>query len=152
MVLSKGHIEQVGTPYELYNFPRNRFVATFIGSPKMNMIEATNTSGRVAVPDFGALDLPGVATGPVSVGVRPEQFTIGKTGDLSAEGKVMLVEYLGSEIFVYVQMPSGQTLLVQTDGKAKHKIGESMTLSMSATNAHYFDAAGSRLPVFDTAA
>jgi ABC-type sugar transport system ATPase subunit len=152
VVLSKGHIEQVGTPYELYNFPRNRFVATFIGSPKMNMIEATNTSGRVAVPDFGALDLPGVATGPVSVGVRPEQFTIGKSGDLSAEGKVMLVEYLGSEIFVYVQMPSGQTLLVQTDGKAKHKIGESMVLSMTATNAHYFDDVGSRLPVFDTAA
>ena len=63
-----------------------------------------------------------------------------------------LVEYLGSEIFVYVQMASGQTLLVQTDGKAKHRIGEAMTLSMSATNAHYFDASGQRLPVFDPAA
>ncbi len=152
VVLSKGNIEQVGTPYELYNFPRNKFVATFIGSPKMNMIDATVNAGRAAVPDFGALDLPGVANGPVNVGVRPEQFAIGKEGDLSAEGKVTLVEYLGSEIFVYVQMASGQTLLVQTDGKARHKIGDTLTLSMSQTNAHYFDATGSRLPVFDPAA
>jgi ABC-type sugar transport system ATPase subunit len=152
VVLSKGHIEQVGTPYELYNFPRNKFVATFIGSPKMNMIDATVTAGRAAVPDFGALDLPGIANGSVSVGVRPEQLVIGKEGDLSAEGKVSLVEYLGSEIFVYVQMASGQTLLVQTDGKARHKIGDTMTLSMTQTNAHYFDAAGQRLPVFDPAA
>ena len=152
VVLSKGHIEQIGTPYELYNFPRNKFVATFIGSPKMNMIDATVTTGRAAVPDFGALDLPGIANGPVSVGVRPEQLIIGKEGALSAEGKVTLVEYLGSEIFVYVQMASGQTLLVQTDGKARHKIGETLTLSMTPTNAHYFDAAGKRIPVFDPAA
>lgn len=152
VVLSKGNIEQVGTPYELYNFPRNRFVASFIGSPKMNMIEAAVNAGRAAVPDFGALDLPGIANGPVSVGVRPEQLTIGTSGDLSADGKVTLVEYLGSEIFLYVQMASGQTLLVQTDGKAQHKIGDTLTLSMTQTNAHYFDAAGERIPVFDPAA
>ena len=152
VVLSKGNVEQVGTPYELYNFPRNRFVATFIGSPKMNMIEATVTTGRVAVPDFGALDLPGIPNGPVAVGVRPEQFIIGREGNLTANGKVTLVEYLGSEIFVYVQMASGQTLLVQTDGKARHKIGDTLALSMTPTNAHYFDAAGKRIPVFDPAA
>jgi multiple sugar transport system ATP-binding protein len=152
VVLSKGNVEQVGTPYELYNFPRNRFVATFIGSPKMNMIEATATAGKATLPDFGSLLLPGIAEGSIAVGVRPEQFTIGKAGDLSADGTVTLVEYLGSEVFVYVRLASGQTMLVQTDGKAKHKIGEPMTLSLSAANAHYFDAAGRRLPLFDSAA
>ncbi len=151
VVLSQGNVEQVGTPYELYNFPRNRFVASFIGSPKMNMIAATVSGGRAEMPDFGGLELPGVADGAVSIGVRPEQFNVGGGGDLTAEGKVTLVEYLGSEIFVYVRMGSGQTLLVQADAKAPYRIGDTLSLSMSRDNAHYFDAEGNRLPVFDKA-
>jgi multiple sugar transport system ATP-binding protein len=152
VVLSKGNVEQVGTPYELYNFPRNRFVATFIGSPRMNLVKAIATAGKATLPDFGSLTLAGVGEGPLLVGVRPEQLTIGHAGDLSASGTVTLVEYLGSEVFVYVRLASGQTMLVQAGGKAKHKIGEPITLSLSATNAHYFDAAGQRLPLFDGAA
>src|SRR5262249_29688895 len=87
-VLNAGIVEQVGTPYELYTNPRNRFVATFIGSPKMNMIEAAN--GTLA--DFGTLPR---AANAAAVGIRPEQLTLGRDGDVSAEGAVTLVEYLG---------------------------------------------------------
>jgi multiple sugar transport system ATP-binding protein len=149
VVLRGGNIEQVGTPFELYNFPRNRFVATFIGSPKMNIIEASHDGATATLPDFGAIPLPSVAPGPIAVGIRPEQFSIGRDGDATARGTIALLEYLGSEIFVYVRLPSGQTVLVQASGKAQHTIGESIDIAFSAQNAHYFDGAGQRLPIFD---
>src|SRR5690606_12839594 len=76
-VLNAGHIEQVGTPYELYNFPRNRFVASFIGSPKMNMLEARLEGGAVVIEDFGSLAAGVAGAGSITVGVRPEQIVLG---------------------------------------------------------------------------
>ena len=149
VVLNKGNIEQVGTPYELYNFPRNRFVATFIGSPKMNMLEATVANGVAEIADFGRLTLSGAPNGRVDIGIRPEQFVIGGGGELSAEGTISLVEYLGSEVYLYVRLPSGHTALVAAEPRARHAIGDRITLSISAPNAHYFDAAGQRLPLYD---
>jgi ABC-type sugar transport system ATPase subunit len=151
-VLNLGNVEQVGTPYELYNFPRNRFVATFIGSPKMNMLSAQVSGGGAELADFGRLPLDGAAgvqEGAISVGIRPEQLAIGGEGDLTAEGTITLVEYLGSEIFLYVAMPSGQSLLVKAEGTARHRMGDKVRLALSERNAHYFDAAGQRLPLFD---
>ncbi|GLQ56232.1 ABC transporter ATP-binding protein [Devosia nitrariae] len=147
VVLNKGVVEQVGTPYELYNFPCNRFVATFIGSPKMNMLEATTADGAAEIAGIGKLKLPtGIpAKGPVSIGIRPEQIAIGDGGDLAIPGKVSLVEYLGSEIFVYVQLASGERLLVQAPGDARIRNGEPITLSISGHQAHYFDANGQRI-------
>jgi ABC-type sugar transport system ATPase subunit len=141
-VLSKGSIEQVGTPYELYNYPRNRFVATFIGSPKMNMLTAS--SGGTA--DFGNLDMPADVT---HVGIRPEHLLLGGRG---SEGKVTLVEYLGSEIFVHLTLPSGQPLLVQADGNSPTKLGDTVTVSFDPQAAHYFDKAGERVALHDAAA
>jgi multiple sugar transport system ATP-binding protein len=138
-VLNGGNIEQVGTPFELYNFPRNRFVATFIGSPKMNMLAASG--GGTA--DFGKLDVPGEVT---NVGIRPEHLVLGGGG---AEGKVTLVEYLGSEIFVHLTLPSGQPLLVQADGKARIKMGDTAHVSFDAKAAHYFDKDGRRVALYD---
>jgi ABC-type sugar transport system ATPase subunit len=139
-VLNAGNIEQVGTPYELYNFPRNRFVATFIGSPKMNLLAADG--GGTA--DFGALGIP---TEVAHVGIRPEHLMLGS----GIEGKVTLVEYLGSEIFVHLTLPSGQPLLVQADGKAQIKMGDTAQVSFDPKAAHYFGGNGQRVPLYDTA-
>ena len=141
-VLNGGNIEQVGTPYELYNFPRNRFVAAFIGSPRMNLMAATDG----ALADFGRLDL---AAAPVEIGVRPEHFVIGEGGDAGAEGVVTLVEYLGSEAFVHVELPSGHPIMVKADGRTPARIGDRLRVGFDAANAHYFDASGNRLPLFD---
>jgi ABC-type sugar transport system ATPase subunit len=151
VVLNKGIVEQVGTPYELYNFPQNKFVATFIGSPKMNMLEANVTGTGVDISGFGSLKLAGLPKdgGTISVGIRPEQFEIGGNGDLKANGTVTLVEYLGSEIYVYVQLESGQNILVHAEPSAKHKIGDTVEVAMSADKAHYFDKDGLRLPLAD---
>src|SRR3546814_14487063 len=58
VVLNKGNVEQVGTPYELYNFPRNLFVARFIGSPKMNLLAATVADGKADIPGLGTFAVP----------------------------------------------------------------------------------------------
>jgi len=149
-VLSNGNLEQLGTPYELYNYPQNLFVATFIGSPKMNLLEGEAAKGGVSLADFGTMKLPGgLPDGTIKVGVRPEQFALGGKGDITATGEVTLVEYLGSEIFVYVQLPSGKVVMVKEPGKAPHKIGDTVSLAITASNAHYFGPDGLRIPLFD---
>ncbi|MCR6634084.1 ABC transporter ATP-binding protein [Devosia sp.] len=146
VVLNKGRIEQVGTPYELYNAPANLFVATFIGSPKMNVLAATAAGGKVEVAGLGTLPLPAdkQAEGKISIGVRPEQVTIG-AGELTVEGTITLVEYLGSEVFLYVRVASGDTLLVQAPGQSQYKIHDPITLGINSKEAHYFNGEGLRV-------
>ncbi|CAN7199047.1 ABC transporter ATP-binding protein [Devosia sp. LjRoot3] len=146
VVLNKGRIEQVGTPYELYNAPANLFVATFIGSPKMNVLAATAAGGKVDVAGLGTLSLPvdKQAEGKISIGVRPEQVTIG-AGELTVEGTITLVEYLGSEVFLYVRVASGDTLLVQAPGQSQYKIHDPITLGINSKEAHYFNEEGLRV-------
>lgn len=79
VVLNKGHIEQVGSPHDIYNKPASVFVASFMGAPPMNMIEGIiNQSGQLTLPDIGELTLPKTPkfTGAVSVGIRPEKVRI----------------------------------------------------------------------------
>ncbi|MCW5723091.1 MAG: TOBE domain-containing protein, partial [Devosia sp.] len=147
VVLNKGHIEQVGTPYELYNSPANLFVASFIGSPKMNMLPAEAAEGMGKIAGLGALPLPeGIdASGRISIGVRPEQVHIGGAGDLRLEGVITLVEYLGSEVFLYVRIATGETLLVQAPGQSQYRINDPIALGINAKDAHYFNGEGLRL-------
>jgi len=147
VVLSKGNVEQVGTPYELYNFPANLFVASFIGSPKMNLLTAEASGESAEIKGLGKQSLPSGlrAGGPLTVGVRPEQVRIGGDGPLVVEGRITLVEYLGSEVFLYVQLADGQVLLAQAPGTAQHRIGEQTRLSLDGKQAHFFDDKGLRL-------
>lgn len=102
--------------------------------------------GAANLPDFGSLRLPVSAPdGPITVGIRPEQVEIGEGGEATARGTVTLVEYLGSEIFLYVRLPSGQMILVEAAGKASHKIGENLPLLIASDNVHVFDAKGQRV-------
>lgn len=151
VVLRDGNIEQVGTPHELYNNPQNLFVAGFIGSPKINMLPAKAKHGKkgvkITIEDFGTFTQ---ATMPsedqnMTVCVRPEHFTIKKSGDLTADGKITLVEYLGSEIYVHVQLVSGQNLMVHASGQAKFAVGDAISLTFDPDTAHYFDANGQRI-------
>lgn len=153
-VLSAGNLEQLGTPYELYNYPQNRFVATFIGSPKMNMFEASPVKGGLTLPDFGTLKLPGMDANQegISVGIRPANFRIGSGGDITAKGQIDLVEYLGSEVFVHVMLESGNAVLVQIHGQSSHQKGETVDVTADAAEAHYFDANDQRIPLFDDVA
>src|SRR3954468_11258716 len=116
-VMRAGQLQQVDSPKELYNNPRNIFVAGFIGSPSMNFFTAHVEGGKVRLP-FGEIDLPhGVqAGGEVIAGIRPEDFEDASlTGDLPDhlvfEAPIDLVESMGSEIFAYfpVEAPAAQS-------------------------------------------
>jgi len=113
-LLRKGELQQVDTPRELYEHPKNMFVAGFIGSPPMNMVPAGIEDGRLKLP-FVQFDLPDSmkdavgAKRDVVVGIRPEQFedaTVVDTGKLpngvTFEATVDVVEWLGNEQYAYV--------------------------------------------------
>ena len=149
VVLRGGKIEQVGTPSELYTRPANLFVAGFIGSPKINTLPArvvVEDSRRMAkLADFPAFALPELdsADAEMTLCVRPEKVRLGG-GDITAEGRIRLVEYLGAETLVYIDLPSGQSLLFHAAGPDTHRTGDSVTVGIDLADLHYFDAEGNR--------
>jgi multiple sugar transport system ATP-binding protein len=115
-VMRAGVLQQVGTPAELYDNPKNLFVAGFIGSPAMNFMPAELKGGKLALPigevDAGEL-AGGRGDGQVVAGLRPENFEdVAVVGDLkqergvSFEAEVDLVESLGSDLFAYFHIES----------------------------------------------
>ncbi|HEV7718556.1 MAG TPA: sn-glycerol-3-phosphate ABC transporter ATP-binding protein UgpC [Arsenicitalea sp.] len=149
VVLNAGRIEQVGAPLELYNAPRNKFVAGFIGSPKMNFL-----TGRIAaaigngarIETAGTtVDLPrrfGGAVGePVTFGVRPEHITVADgSGIKLADVRVDLVEQLGGSTMVYASTADGQPLALALDGQQNVPLGATITARVDPAHCHVFGA------------
>jgi multiple sugar transport system ATP-binding protein len=131
VVLEFGTIAQVGSPRELYERPANLFVAQFIGSPKMNILDC-DVSGLRLKPEPGA----------VKVGIRPEHIEIGAVGEGMMDGTVDVLEYLGADTFVIVDGgPMGQITL-RTDGDTEVSEGDRIGLIAPPDRLHFFDAAG----------
>lgn len=124
-VFNKGVIEQVGSPLELYQNPANIFVAGFIGSPKMNFIK-TNTHNDFKV---------------TTIGVRPEHITVAE-GEGIWEGKIGVVEHLGSESFLHVTLNDGNGLTVKASGDTPLKYGDTVKLTVNDDKVFFFDEAG----------
>ncbi|WP_010139993.1 ABC transporter ATP-binding protein [Oceanicola sp. S124] len=150
VVLRAGRIEQVGTPEELYTRPANLFVAGFIGSPRINMlaaqVEGSGAARRAVLADFRAFALPDLATtdSALTLCLRAEAIRLGG-GEVQAEGRIKLVEYLGAERLVHIVLPSGQTLLFHAQGADSHRAGETVTLGFDLADLHYFDTAEQRV-------
>jgi multiple sugar transport system ATP-binding protein len=112
-VMRAGVLQQVGTPGDLYENPKNLFVAGFIGSPAMNFMPAQVSDGKVRLP-FGEADLPegARAEGDVIAGLRPESFEDASlVGEAKSRGitfgaKIDLVESMGSELYAYFEVES----------------------------------------------
>ncbi|MCR6490367.1 sn-glycerol-3-phosphate ABC transporter ATP-binding protein UgpC [Amycolatopsis sp. OK19-0408] len=140
-VLRDGVLQQCDTPIGLFARPANVFVAGFIGSPAMNLLETT-VDGPWSVPltpaQRSALTGPGLV-----VGVRPEGWAIGGEG---TDAVVEVVEELGSDQYLYCRTDS-QVLTVRTPGMAPWQRGESIKLAPKPDAVHLFDAGtGERLP------
>ena len=140
-VLRAGKVEQFGTPLELFNAPKNRFVAGFIGSPSMNFVTATIADGGVKLSDGTHLNIDrtraGVSTGDaVEVGFRPRDLAIDDTGPLALT--VTEVEQLGSESYVFGELATGQTVTVHQSGQTSVKIGDVVKLSVSPAALYIF--------------
>jgi ABC-type sugar transport system ATPase subunit len=144
-VMRAGVLQQVAPPDEIYATPANTFVAGFIGSPKMNLLEGTAEGdvlrvGAVALPIAGAP----IAAGPLTLGVRPEHARLDPDGPL--ELRVEVVESLGSQKFVYGTLGGDVALTVGVDPRTHPREGDALRLSLPAESLHFFDpATGLRL-------
>ncbi len=156
VVLRDGRIEQIGKPLELFHRPVNTFVAGFIGSPPMNLVEgrlALTGSPRIVFGDHAAfpvrLPKPDVATAiedgqAVICGLRPEDITLAgtQTGWVHAfevDGRVEMVEPLGSETYVHVRI-GDRVWVGRCEGRLAPQIGESVTMTVNIGHIHVFDA------------
>jgi multiple sugar transport system ATP-binding protein len=147
VVMRDGHVEQIGTPLELYDRPANLFVAGFIGSPAMNFIRGTywkdGTSAHVVLPTGARVPAPmtGAADGTdVVYGVRPEHLALAQNGEGLA-GEVAVVEPTGADTHVVVRAAEHEFVAVFRERRA-FRPGERIALSPDVTSTHVFEASG----------
>jgi multiple sugar transport system ATP-binding protein len=162
VVMSAGNVEQVGSPNRLYHGPVNRFVAGFIGSPKMNflegVVEQTSADGVLVRYETGetqrvAVEPRGVKVGArVTVGIRPEHLHARAAGaeaagtvgaDYGAASSVMTVESLGDAAYLYADSPvAADGLIARIPPLERHERGEALKLGADPEHCHLFDEEG----------
>jgi multiple sugar transport system ATP-binding protein len=142
VVLRLGVIEQAGAPLELYNNPRNLFVAGFIGSPKMNLLSTSEQGGGLQVAG-GNLVLQRNIAGATMLGIRPEHISIADgSGTKLADVRVDLVENLGGQTVVYATTADGQALTIVLEGQRRFELGSTVSAYIDPARVHLFDAQG----------
>ena len=128
VVLNAGNVEQFGTPMELYRTPANRFVAGFIGSPKMNFVDGAEAQKY----------------GVASIGVRPEHFTVSTTTG-TWKGTVGVAEHLGSDTFLHVNVDGLGLMTVRAEGEKQLHHGDVVWLTPDPARIYRFDKDGRSL-------
>jgi multiple sugar transport system ATP-binding protein len=149
VVLQSGRIEQTGAPLDIYNNPQNVFVAGFIGSPRMNLIEATAnqvadgwtlTAPNMSVP---VPNVDGLINGAqCTVGIRPEHVSIATGGSGHTKAQVAFAEQLGGETYLYCDVGGSLQITVHQPGQLPVIKGQTLALHFALENMHLFDANG----------
>jgi ABC-type sugar transport system ATPase subunit len=153
-VLKEGRIQQFDTPSKLYNEPSNTFVASFIGSPEMNLFDAVLTvdSGRASVEvlgqalGFAANSLPSAARAPIKLGLRPEHVLVNQSQDQDVmwlDSELSHIEYMGSEVFAYFRV-GGTSITSRVPASistavAQLKRGDKWRIGLQLSEAHWFE-------------
>ncbi|MEO6186616.1 MAG: TOBE domain-containing protein, partial [Steroidobacteraceae bacterium] len=150
VVINQHRIEQIGTPMEIYRRPATRFVASFVGTPRINLVPVQT----VAVDGMAVATLPGGAvirtgvpsstlpvTGSLTLGLRPEAVRI-TTSEGSVMGTASVVERLGDRTLVHVALPDGTLLTAEDRGDSSVQAGQPVDLRVDGFAAHFFDAGG----------
>ena len=135
VVINQGVIEQVGTPIELYNSPKNQFVAEFIGSPKMNMINIQNGEKF----DLVNLNPPSEAS---KIGIRPEHLSLANNGTHKLKGTVRHIENLGEHLLCYINLEKDNEITAKLNVNSDIKINEKINLNWHQDHQHFFDSSG----------
>jgi ABC-type sugar transport system ATPase subunit len=147
-LLEGGDVAQVGPPLELYRRPATRFVASFLGSPAMNLWAAGLEDGwaRVEGSELRVRATAGGATGEVTVGIRPEDVALSPVPSPdAAAARVLVVEPMGNETIVTLE--SGAARVVARGGAdIALRAGEAAWVALPSERAHFFDAGGRRRP------
>ena len=149
VVMNGGNVAQQGAPMDLYHAPENEFVATFIGSPKMNIIPVTVTRGNGGVAHVESaiglsFDLPDangtLPQGPAKLGIRPEHLRL-SNDPKAVSMEVAIVERLGVETYLTVGT-TDNPVVVRTEGDVAIRAGDRVSLSVELAGCHLFDSAG----------
>jgi multiple sugar transport system ATP-binding protein len=151
VVLNGGKIEQVGRPLELYDHPSNLFVATFIGSPKMNLIPGKvvaidGTNLKIGLSGSRTFEFPALCPAvaiadDVTVGVRPTDLSEA-VAELSFDAKAEVVEHLGAETHVLARLASGETVIARLGGRSRVMVDDIINVGASISDVHLFNSAG----------
>ena len=147
VILNAGQIEQVGTPLELYRQPNSRFVAEFIGTPKMNLIpidhfkiEDNNLRLNLlnSSVSFPANRIKGAIPKAITLGIRPEHLSlVAENGDIT--GRVELVEHLGSEAYAHIQLDNDQTIILKAAARSTVQDDDVVHINIDASEAILFN-------------
>ena len=162
-VMSAGKLQQVGTPQDVYERPTNVFVAHFIGSPPMNLLQATVAAGGRAQAGDLSVDLPQVPAGPCIVGIRPDSLSLREADDSrpALDFDIEVVEPLGGELLAHglvnghlaspdtreeTPLLAGDSesraeITAKLDGRLRLKAGERVRLAVHPGEVYAFDAA-----------
>ena len=147
VVLNEGVIMQAGSPREMYNNPQNKFVAEFIGSPKMNLMPCREEDGQLSLlsASIQKSGIPAKGKGVAWLGVRPEHVTLCNPKQGMLAGTVMVTEYLGSEQYVYVDCGFEDVITVRIDPAGDCEVGRDVGLMLAQDALHLFNEGENRL-------
>jgi multiple sugar transport system ATP-binding protein len=143
VVLRDGVIEQVGAPLELYDRPANQFVAQFIGTPQMNVVDTATLPALRGV--VGAANAP-----DGFIGVRPENVIVKPAGAGALAAKVELVESLGADTLIYAHVgdkAKGVQIVARQNTRTEVHVGDAVGLDIAPASFHLFDRQGRSVPL-----
>ena len=130
VVMKSGVVQQIGAPQEVYDDPKNLFVAKFLGTPPINVFDGRVEGGMLYIGDDGVLSVPGAKDGEVYVGIRPEGFILDDGGPLHC--KLSSVEVMGRDVSVVSTNPFAVSPVIRSIINADNKVNtESETVSYS---------------------
>ena len=150
VVLNQGRVEQVGSPMDIYLTPRTEFVATFVGSPRINLLPVTvQPAGGIARARLrnGTVVDTAVATerlpaGEMTLGLRPECVRPAPESEAVLRARVQVVERLGERTLLHVALDDGTPLVAEDAGVSAIRVGDRIGLELQPERAHLFDADG----------
>jgi multiple sugar transport system ATP-binding protein len=152
VLIRDGKIEQIGTPMEIYTRPATEFVASFVGSPKINMIPVQVEAGadgkavaRLADGSTIRTRIPadGMTAGtPNTLGVRPEQVDLVAPGTAGVQAVADVVERLGDRTLIHARLPDGSHIVAEDIGMSRIAVGDAVGLLFDKADAHLFDGDG----------
>ena len=152
VLMNKGEIQQIGSPSEIYEAPANTFVAKFVGSPPMNLVEGRIELGSGGLTFHGAMRVAagkgfaGLSAGQATLGIRPEHIEIVAAGHPDAiAAKVDLVERVGSDSNVLMIVAEQAPMIASVDAAAALREGDAIHIRIPPEHVHFFDAAGRRV-------
>jgi multiple sugar transport system ATP-binding protein len=137
-VFNKGVLQQLGPPLELYHRPANTFVATFLGSPSMNLFDARREGDALVGQGF-SVTAPAEVSGSVKVGLRPQDLLIAGEGPFS--GEVEAVERLGFDGYAFLKTAAGP-MAARFDGSVPVDVGQTVKVKPLSDVLHVFSADG----------